>query len=121
MSVLRQIALAMILVAGTAIAVSAYLDTQHGSYQTDGEVGAPILEFGSSYPMSRPLRASSRPVARDSRVLPTNEPSDRRQPRAIRSGGGVSIKVIRPISASFTMDEDEDCGPASAILPPVTH
>ena len=114
MSILRQLALAVILVAGTALAVTAYLETQRGALHGDKEVGAPILEFGSSYPMSRPLRASARPVARDSR-LPATSVTNTRTRRAVPAGGVTSLEGVKPIPASFVAEEeDEVLAPSAA-------
>ena len=120
MSLLRQIALAVVLVAGTALAVTAYLDTQHGSLHTDDEVGGAILEFGSSYPMARPVRVTNRAVARETRVhdLGTATPRVRRE--ATR-GGVSSLEDIKPIPASFAEDEGADCLPSSALQEPLSN
>ena len=94
--------------------MTAYLDTQHGSLHADKEVGAPILEFGSSYPMVRPLRATNRAVVRDSRAqeLGTAIPRVRRESAA---GGVSSLGDIKPIPASFVDDEASDCLPPSSV------
>ena len=120
MFILRQIALAVVLVAGTALAVTAYLETQHGTLHADEEVGAPILEFGSSYPMARPLRATNRAVARESRALEagTANPRVRREASA---GGVSSLEDIKPIPASFVDEETADCLAPSAAQQPLTQ
>ena len=115
MSITRLSAIVAILVIGTAVAVGAYLDTQRGTLP-DPEVGSPILEFGPSYPMPRPLRAADRtPVRRPSR--PTTPADLVRAPRVEAEGGPATL--ASPPTPSQPTDPRETARPipASAYRP----
>ena len=93
MSIWRQLALASLLVVGTAWAASAYFGGQRGAAVGAPETAAPILEFGPSYRMARPLRAGSE--ADETASGRRLEPRQRRRAVARELGGSATEAGLR--------------------------
>ena len=89
MSIPRLTAIVAILVLGTALAVGAYLDAQRGTPQPV-DMSSPILEFGRSHSMTRPLRA---PESSTSEI--------RRRSRSQSAPTGL-VRASRPVEAPAT-------------------
>lgn len=112
MSIPRLTAIVAALFLGTALAVGAYLDAQRGTPQSV-EMSSPILEFGPSHPMPRPLRAPEAPTT-----------DTRRRTRTLPAPTGL-VRAPRPVEASTagaalaepaTFQPSEGAGAASATL-----
>jgi len=117
MSLLRQFSLAAMLVAGTALAVTAYLDTQHGTPSNPGRTGGPILELGPRSLMSRPVRAAERGPLPSFRYA---ERSAEAAPAPFRTARRVTVTVEASAPAPGVLSEVEEIEiePAGAVRGP---
>jgi hypothetical protein len=115
MSISRLSAIVAILVIGTALAVGAYVDAQRGSLPVT-ELGTPILEFGPSYPMPRPLRAPENraPTARRP-IVRSSEPVG--LVRATRVEGESPSAVVAPFASVSELRVDRVPDPTAIALP----
>ncbi len=110
MSMWRLTATVLVLLAGTALAVAAYLDTQRGTVAQD--LGT-ILELGPVGPMPRPVRVPE--TARDRNHPRIGAFSARPIPAAARQRVDEALDVAPLVRAAL-----EDCEPvpaASAWIP----
>ncbi|MFT5285159.1 MAG: hypothetical protein ACI8TQ_001321 [Planctomycetota bacterium] len=126
MSNIRQLALTLILVSGTAFAVAGYMDSQSGKLRAEAEPGALILELQPMRAMARPLCASSTPAkARFKACPPAGSQKDSSTPSPMatvhtgsgRTSSSTSAGIVRPISAILVFEDSPAPIPASAAKP----
>lgn len=111
MSLWRLTATVTVLLVGTALAVAAYLDTQHGTPSTS-PVAGPILEFGPSHPMPRPFRSPASPA-------PSAKPAYRSAAvpaSASRQEGATAVEAVLVLRAEPAAPE-APAEPAGWVVP----
>ena len=144
MSNIRQLALALILVAGTTFTVAAYMDSQLGKLRPDSEPSALILELSPSqsthpqstlsqaslpggthsHSMARPLRAANgqkrgksattRSRGRYQGIVCSPASAGAQRPSSGPPTVYFSIERIKPISSICEREDNPSVIPASA-------